>query len=298
MPPAPPPPLPALRLDESVGEADLLVPPVTWTPEFEEYRQTTAAVLASQANRGAGWILGLFVGLPFVLLSTLLLLPVIVPGRRAAAVLNFARAMQIFIPVGGILMVSFTYALISRRLGRRGVLVYFIGILVLVAAAQVAVGAATGGVVAGLSSSAFAWIIFLLLWAVWFRQAWNGGVIRKVWTGEPTYREERTVMLRPEGVQTDMALHSGLVRWPAVLKVSETKLCLLLHTGAYGFVSVPKRAFPDRAAYDRFAQVARERAGKRTAFEVLAKPQAAPPPPPPIPPVANPAGVRYAAPEP
>ena len=293
-PPAQPAPIPALRLDAPPEEADLLAPPVTWTPEFEEYREAAAYVVAQQ-NRGIKPVTLALMLLPFAALAALIVYPMLASGRRRLAAVTLVETFEYWIPLVGVFLLPILYARLSRRLGRRGMVAVLAGLLAACAAAQVAAVLVVGHASGGWFLLALPWVMFLWLMYTVLRQVTRGGVFRKLWDGEPAAGEERTISLREGGLQTDMALYSLLNRWPGILRVSETKNCLLLHTGTYGFTAVPKRAFPDRAAYERFRDVARERAGKRTAFEVVApptaKPQAADPS---NPPVVNPGAGRYA----
>ena len=292
MPDAPTAPLPALRLDESVEDADLLVPPVTWTPEFEEYREAQAAVLAAKQTDNSPLSFGLvFVLLPLVGAAGVLIYPSYAPIERQNGAMEMVRGLQTWIPFGAYFMLPFAYAFVAR-FGRAATTVMLVVLPILAVAAEVAAVRVVGSITADVVLVLFGAGMFMTAWWTLYTRTRQGGHLRKIWDGESVVREEHTVTLRREGAQSDLALRSAFTRWPGVVKVSETQHCLLLHTGEYGFVSIPRRAFPTPAAYDRFAQVARERAGRRTAFEVLAKPQAAGAP---IPPIVNPADVRYAA---
>ena len=257
------------------------MPPVKWTPEFEEYREA-AAYVSAQQNRGNKPVILVVMILPFAVIAALITYPLLMSGQRRLAAVRLVDGLQYWIPLAGVFVLTLLYARLSRRVGRRGMIGVLVGVVAACAAAQASAVLVVGRLQQDWFVLLLPWVMFLWLAYSLFRQVAKGGIFRKLWDGEPAAREERTFSLREGGLQTDMALHTLLNRWAGILKVSETKSCLLLHTGTYGFTAVPKRAFPTPAAYDRFAQVARERAGRRTAFEVLAKPQAAGAPIPPV----------------
>ena len=258
----------APSLAEPLEAEELLAPPVTWTPTFDEYHEATLFTVSRQQKRG-GVIFALLTLVPLAAVAALLAYPLLVTGRRRQAAVTLVQTLQPVIPFVGIFVLAFLFARLTRTLRRGAIVAFVLGVVLACVAAQVASGLVVGSVFGDGYGAWWAWAGLAWVAFAFLRQTFRGGVYLKLWNGEPSAREERTVALRAEGVQTDMMLHALLNRWPGIVGVSETRSCLLLHTGAYGCVVVAKRAFADPAAYQHFAQTARDSAGRRTAFEVV-----------------------------
>lgn len=69
----------------------------------------------------------------------------------------------------------------------------------------------------------------------------------------------RVITLDAEGVSQVAPLHRGFTSWAGVQGVHQTPAYIFLMTDTLAGYVVPRRAFADAAAWDRFAAVARER---------------------------------------
>lgn len=86
-------------------------------------------------------------------------------------------------------------------------------------------------------------------------------------TRNPGFFTDHVVTIEDHGVAEETRLGRQFVGWQGIVGLRKSRSCILIYIAGTMAHFIPRRAFEDYAAYDRFYQVCRERVDASKAAE-------------------------------